>query len=383
MNFAFTEEQDLIRDSAREFLNGQFDSELRRNSMQEQNGYDPGIWQGMAEDMGWAALHIPEDYEGLQLGFVEQAILMEEMGNALLNSPYFATLCLAANALILAGTTQQKSRYLPAIARGELTATIAFTESNARWDADAVTAQYVSEQQGYVLNGTKRYVLDGHSADLVIVAARENGTAGQDGLSLFLLEHDHPGLKRVPLTTMDQTRKQAELVLKNVQVEKAQRLDNEGQCWPVLDKVLQLASISLAAEQLGGARRCLDMTVEYSKERMQFGRPIGSFQAVKHKCADMMLQVESAVSAVYYAACIADEGSDELKEAASIAKAYCSEIYMQCAAQALQLHGGIGFTWEYDLHLYFKRARAMENYLGSPDFHRQIVAQCIGLDIAS
>jgi alkylation response protein AidB-like acyl-CoA dehydrogenase len=230
-----------------------------------------------------------------------------------------------------------------------------------------------------VLSGAKRYVIDGHSADLLVVAARAEGSRGEEGVSLFLVPGDAPGLSRHALPTMDPTRRQAELRLEDVRVPVDARLGEEGAEWPALAKILDLATVALAAEQVGGAQRCLDMAVAYAVEREQFGRAIGSFQAIKHKCADMLLRVESARSAAYYAGCVAAEDRDELPMAASLAKAYCSEAFFHCAGQNIQIHGGVGFTWEYDPHLYFKRARATEQYLGEPSWHRERIAQGLAL----
>ena len=222
-------------------------------------------------------------------------------------------------------------------------------------------------------------MVDGHSADLVLVVARAPGTTGEDGLSVFAVDGDADGVSRKMLTTMDQTRRIAEIELSAVRVSAEACLGEPGAAWPGLRRTLDLAAIALAAEQVGGAQKCLDLSVAYAKEREQFGRPIGSFQAIKHKCADMMIAVESARSAVYYAACIADDRSDDLSSNASLAKAWCSEAYFKCAADSIQIHGGVGFTWEYEPHLHFKRARASENWLGNPSFHRERIAQHLEL----
>jgi len=222
-------------------------------------------------------------------------------------------------------------------------------------------------------------VLDGHTADRLIVAARSPGSTGADGVSLLLVPGDATGLTRARRPTLDQTRRLARIRLDGVRVPESALLGDEGAAAPALARTLDLAAIALAAEQVGGAQRCLDMSVAYAKERVQFGRPIGSFQAIKHKCADMMVQVESARSAVYFAACVAAEESAEVAESASLAKAYCSDAYFECAAQAIQIHGGVGFTWEYDVHLHFKRAKASETFLGDPTWHRERIARGIGL----
>jgi alkylation response protein AidB-like acyl-CoA dehydrogenase len=239
----------------------------------------------------------------------------------------------------------------------------------------------VARREGgdYLLSGRKRYVLDGHCAQLLIAAARAEGTAGEEGISLFTVPADAAGVERRALPTMDQTRRLAEIELRDVRVPASALMGSEGEAWPALSKTLDLAAVALSAEQVGGAQRCLDLSVDYAKERVQFGRPIGSFQAIKHKCADMMVRVEAARSASYYAGCVAAEDAEDLPQVASLAKAYCSDAYFHCAAESIQIHGGVGFTWEYDVHLYFKRAKSTETFLGDAAYHRERVAQRIGL----
>ena len=377
MNFTFSEEQEIIRDSARGFLSEHSGSEQLRAAMESELGYDPSVWQKITQEMGWAAISLPEDYGGLGLGHVELAILQEEMGRRLLCSPFFSTICLGANTILTAGTDSQKADYLPKIAEGALTAALANTEASGRLDASGIEATWARQGNGYVLKGVKRHILHGASADLLIVAAREAGSTGEKGIGLFLVPKDTAGLDAVRLPTMDQTRPLSEITLNDVVLPGDAALGDPGAAWAPLQKTLQRASIALAAEQVGGAMECLDQTVAYAKERVQFGRPIGSFQAVKHKCADMMVEAEAAKSAAYYAACVADEDSNELSEAASMAKSFCSEAFFHCAGDMIQLHGGIGFTWELDAHLYFKHARSTETFLGTPSYHREIVAQLI------
>jgi alkylation response protein AidB-like acyl-CoA dehydrogenase len=299
------------------------------------------------------------------------------MGRALLCAPFFSSVCLAANAILNAGTEEQKQELLPGIAAGETIATLAFTEPSGKWDASGVTMEATPDGSGgYSLSGTKMFVLDGHTANLIVVAARAAGTGGTEGISFFTVPGDAAGLSRSPLPTMDQTRKQAKLEFSDVS---ASLLGEEGAGWAALSKTLDQAAVCLAAEQVGGAQRCLDMSVEYAKVRIQFGRPIGSFQAIKHKCADMLLEVESSKSAAYYAGWAAAEDNDELPVVASLAKSYCSEAYFHAAAENIQIHGGIGFTWEHDAHLYFKRAKSSEILFGDPTYHRELLAQRIGI----
>jgi alkylation response protein AidB-like acyl-CoA dehydrogenase len=298
------------------------------------------------------------------------------MGRALLCAQYFSTVVLAADAILNAGTDDQKKALLPGIASGETIATLAFTEPNGRWDASGIEMEASGSGDSTTLSGTKMFVIDGHTANVIVVAARTAGSSGEDGISFFTVDGDAAGLTRTPLATMDQTRKQARLDFENVA---ASPLGEASAGWPALSKTLDQAAVGLANEMVGGAQKVLEMSVEYAKVRVQFGRPIGSFQAIKHKCADMLLEVESGKSAAYYAAWAAAEDNDELPVAASLAKAYCSDAYFHAAAENIQIHGGIGFTWEHDAHLYFKRAKSSEILLGDATYHRELLAQRIGI----
>jgi alkylation response protein AidB-like acyl-CoA dehydrogenase len=376
VNFAFSDEQEQLRDAVRRFLEAKSPSTEVRRLMETTEGYDPAVWNQMANELGLQSLHIPEEYGGQGFTFVELGIVLEEMGRVLLAAPYFSTVVLAADAIMNAGTPEQQADLLPGIASGETIAALAFTEPNGKWDASGITMEATPAGDGYTLDGTKMFVIDGHTANLIVVAARLAGTTGEDGISLFSVTADAAGLTRTPLATMDQTRKQAKLEFSGVV---AHPLGEPGAGWPALSKTLDQAAAGLANEMVGGAQRVLDMSVEYAKVRVQFGRPIGSFQAIKHKCADMLLEVESGKSAAYYAAWAAAEDSDELPVAASLAKAYCSDAYFHAAAENIQIHGGIGFTWEHDAHLYFKRAKSSEILLGDATYHRELLAQRIGI----
>jgi alkylation response protein AidB-like acyl-CoA dehydrogenase len=371
MNFAFSEEQEELRRAVRRFLEDKSPMSEVRRLMETTDGFDRAVWEQMANQLGLQALTVPEEYGGAGFGYVELVVVLEEMGAALLGAPYFSTVALAANALIHSGDELAKKDLLPGIASGETIATLAFTEESGRWDLDGITMSATPKGDGWELQGTKMFVLDGHSAELVLVAARSG-----NGVSLFAVDAGASGMTRTPLATMDQTRKQARLEFAGTP---ARLVGDDGGGAPVLTKTLDLAAVALAAEQVGGAQRCLDMSVEYAKTRIQFGRPIGSFQAIKHKCADMLLEVESAKSAAYYAGWAAAEDSDELPVVASLAKSYCSEAYFHAAAENIQIHGGIGFTWEHDAHLYFKRAKSSELLLGDPTYHRELLAQRIGI----
>jgi len=379
MEFSFSEDQVELRRAARRFLEVASSEERVRSAMETERGYDQATWKQLSEELAWTALTIPEEYGGLGMSYLDLHPLMEEMGRALLCSPFFSTICLGANALLLGGSEEQKERYLPGIAAGETTATLAFAERNNRMDAVGVEATHAKSGSGYILRGDKSYVLDGHTADLLIVAARSEGSAGAEGVSLFLVKGDTDGLKRSWLPTMDQTRRLASVELRDVAVTDDALLGQEGRGWETCERTLDLARIALAAEQVGAAEICLDMSVEYAKVRNQFGRPIGSFQSIKHKCADMLMMIESARSAAFYASALAAQGNEDLEEAASSAKAYCSDTFFHCAAETIQIHGGIGFTWEHAAHIYFKRAKATEILFGDPSFHRERVAQRMGL----
>jgi alkylation response protein AidB-like acyl-CoA dehydrogenase len=371
MNFAFSEEQEELRKSVRRFLEDKSPETEVRRLMETTDGYDPAVWSQMAEQLGLQSLIIPEQFGGSGFSYVELVVVLEEMGAALLCAPFFSTVALATNALLTSGDQSAQEYLLPGIASGETIATLAFTEDSGRWDTDGVTLEAQKSGEGWALRGHKSYVIDGHVAGLLLVVGR---TAA--GLSLFGVKGDAEGLTRTALPTMDQTRKQARLEFSDTP---AWLIGTEGGAAEGLTKTLDLAAVALAAEQVGGAQRCLDSAVDYAKTRIQFGRPIGSFQAIKHKCADMLLEVESAKSAAYYAGWAAAEDSDELPVVASLAKSYCSEAYFHAAAENIQIHGGIGFTWEHPAHLYFKRAKSSELMLGDPAYHRELLAQRIGI----
>lgn len=389
MEFAFTEEQKMIRDTAESFLQEVSTSGAVRDAMASAVGYDASQWQTVCKDLYWQAIHSPESVGGMALGYVELVAMQEQMGRYLFCSPFFASVCLGVNALLVAASTEQQQQILPKILAGK-TATLAFSGAAAGrnagcWDVGTVTAQWQQQGDQYILSGQYEYVIDGASADYLIVAARQAGTVGSDGIRVFLLTADASGLERIPLPTMDQTRRQARIILDKVSVDSTAMLGQPASAANNLSIILDLATIALAAEQMGGAQQLLDMSVAYSKERVQFGRSIAGFQAIKHKAADMMLRVEVARSGVYYAACVAEEAlaaiaggqqcdRAQLAEAASVAKSYCSDAFFQNAGEALQIHGGVGFTWEYDVHLYFKRAKSSEHYLGNGSWHRERLA---------
>ena len=371
MTFVFSAEQEELRAVVRRFLASKSPETEVRRLMETPDGYDAAVWRMMATQLGLQGLTIPEEYGGAGYGFVELIVVLEEMGRALLPAPYFSTVVLAASALLLSDDEAARKEYLPGIAIGETIATLAFVEPNARWDLDGIEMSATKTPQGYRLEGIKSFVLDGHTASLILTAARTDG-----GLSLFAVDEAAPGLVRTPLTAMDGTRKLAKLEFSGVP---ARLIGPAGGAEAVLRKTLDLAAVAMSVEAVGGARKCLDMAVEYAKVRVQFGRPIGSFQAIKHKCADMLLEVEGARAAAYHAAWAAAEDSAEVPVVASLAKACCSEAFFQCAADNIQIHGGIGFTWEHPAHLYYRRAKSAEQLFGRPTYHRELLAQRLGI----
>jgi alkylation response protein AidB-like acyl-CoA dehydrogenase len=379
MNFAFSEEQEMLRDTARRFLEAKASSEVVRRLMETEEGFDEALWGEIAAQ-GWQAMTIPEEYGGAGFTFLEQAILMEEMGRALLPAPYLSTVVLGADLILRAGSEEQRAALLGPIAMGELRVAVAHLEPSGSWAPDGVTMMARRDGDDIVLDGTKSFVLDGHTADTLIVVVRtDEGSSGADGIGLVLVDGDTDGLSRRRLETMDMTRKQAEVIFDGVRVSAAAMLGEPGTGWAALGETLERAAVALAFEQVGGAQKCLDMAVEYAKVRVQFGRAIGSFQAIKHKCADMLVEVEAAKSAAYYAGWAVATDDDERHIVAPLAKSYCSEAFFHCAAENIQIHGGIGFTWEHDAHLYFKRAKTDELLFGTPAQHRAVLAERLGI----
>ena len=371
MNFTLSDEQRELRTTVREFLADKSpESEVRR-LMATPLGYDPVVWEQMSGQLGLTGLAIPEEYGGSGFGYVELGLVFEELGRSLACAPYFSTIALAAEVLLRSRDEEVKKELLPGIAAGSTRATLALLEQASGWDESSVTLPATPSAGGWSLTGQKRYVLDGHTADVILVAARTDS-----GVGVFVVDGSAEGLSRDHVETLDQTRKQAHLTFAATP---ARLVGDPAGGWRLLTQVLQTAAILLAAEQVGGASGALEMAVGYAKVRHQFGRPIGSFQAIKHKCADMLTETEAARSAAYYGMWALDADDDDVPVAASVAKSFCSETFMQVAADNIQIHGGIGFTWEHPAHLYFKRAKTNELLLGSPSHHREFLAQQVGL----
>ncbi len=378
MNFGFNDEQELLRSTARKFFENECGSDTVRRLMETPEGISPELWKKIAEQ-GWLGLVYPEAYDGMGLGLVDLVVLMEEMGRAVVPGPFFSAVVLGGLAILEAGSEAQKKEWLPRIAAGDKRVALAWMEPSAQLGPAGVTLAATEKGDRYRLSGTKLFVSDAHTADALVVAARTKAGAGADGVSHFLLPRGTAGLQVSLLPTMDQTRKLCEVTCADVTVGADALLGAANAGWAPLARVLDRATVALCAEMCGGAQKVLDMTVEYAKIRQAFGRPIGSYQGVKHRAADMLVDVENSKSITYYAAWALDEGAPEAALAVSMAKAYVSDAYRRVAAAGIQLHGGIGFTWEHDLHLYFKRAKGSEFTFGDATHHRERVAQLVNL----
>ena len=366
----------MLRRSARDFLAKECGSKVVRKLMDAPDTYDPGLWKKMA-GLGWTALGIPEPYGGAG-SFLDLIVVLEECGRALLPGPFFATMGLAVPALIEAGTEVQKKEALGAIAEGKARATLAFTEPSGRWDAGGVTLAAKPVSGGWRLDGVKLFVPDAEGADYTVVAARTRGE-GEEGISLFLVKGRPKGMTVTQLKTLDMTRRWNEVRFDGVELDADALMGVANKGWVPLKRALEWATAGLCAEMIGGAQKVLEASTEYAKTRHQFGKPIGIYQAVSHKLADMLVLSESGRSATYYAGWAVEADAPDRALASSMAKAYVSDAYRKVAGDGIQVHGGIGFTWEHDMHLYFKRAKASEVTLGDATYHRELVAQALDL----
>ncbi|MEK6281277.1 MAG: acyl-CoA dehydrogenase family protein [Acidobacteriota bacterium] len=371
MDFDLSKPQKLLKDSARGFLGRECKPERVRELMETDTAHDDKLWQSIA-DQGWTGLVVPEEHGGLGLGLVELAAVSEEMGRACLPGAFLSTLT-AASLIERAGSVAQRAKYLEPIATGELKATVAFLEESASWDVDSIKFKAIQGGGKFQLSGTKLFVSDAEVSDLLICVAR----SGKDGLALLPVERGAEGLSVTPTSSMDGTRKLCAVGFDNVTVAEADVFGADGDARGALKGALEVGIVALCAEMVGGMQWVLDTTVEYAKTRRQFGRVIGSFQAVQHQCADMLLLTESARSATYYAAWALTEGDPSASAAVSIAKAYCSDAYREVGNRGVQVHGGIGFTWEHDLQLYYKRSKSSETLFGDATFHRERIARLI------
>jgi alkylation response protein AidB-like acyl-CoA dehydrogenase len=369
VNFSFSDDQILLKNSVRAALDEQCKPEHVRAMFDDPKGYSAELWGEMAK-LGWLGLPFPEEQGGAGLGLVELALVMDEMGRAAYTGPFFATVVLGGLGIMLGGEPAQKDKWLSAIAAGNARATAALLEEHLDWDPASIAATAAKSGSGWTLSGLKRFVPWAHAADVVLVPARS-----PEGLSLFLLDPKASGVTLKPMVGIDLGSRWSEMRLDKVAVGADSVLGQPGTAGPVIEALLRRAAVMSSAEMLGCARRCLDMSVEYAKVREQFGQPIGSFQAIRHRCAEMLLEVDNAHAAVYYAAWALTAGAEDAAIASSICKAYVSEAARKVCGDAIQVHGGIGFTWEYDLHLYMKRAKALEPLYGDAEYHRELIAR--------
>ncbi len=372
MYFDFSKEQYMARDSARDFLAQQMPTSRLRQLIETETGFDRDVWKGLA-DLGWTAVLVPEEESGLGLGFLDLALLLEESGRALLPGPLVETAVMVPVAL-RAGNRAQRERWLPGIASGDVLATVALTGAEGVPLPAGIAVRAEPSGGDWVLDGQVLLVPFGEIAHVVLVAARTGSEMGPDGVSLFLVEPGDRGVSWQPLVGLDPTVRLSAITFQAARLTADRLIGEPGQGWGPLGRALEAGATAIALQAVGGAGQALEMAVQYAKVRHQFGKPIGSFQAVKHKCADMMVQYETTRSGAYYAAWTVDAGAPDAAVAAAMAKATCTEMFRYVSGEAIQVHGGIGFTWEHDLHFYFKRAKYLEFALGTPSQHREVVA---------
>ncbi|MGH7949930.1 MAG: acyl-CoA dehydrogenase family protein [Candidatus Binataceae bacterium] len=376
MDFGFSEEQDMLRQSARGMLEKECPSSVVRKLMDDARGYDPELWKKMG-GLGWHGLVLPEEFGGAGLGYVDLVVVLEEMGRVLLPSPFIWTV-LFGEAIRRGASPIRQREILPKVAKGDLIGTLAHMEASGAYGADGIMMPARRDGQGFVIEGQKLFVPDAHIADWMIVATRM-GETGTHGITLFAIEAKRAGVTVVPLKTMDQTRKLFEVRFDEVHATADDVLGEPDHGWRILGPLIDRGKLMMAAEMCGGAQKAMEMAVDFAKIREQFGRPIGSYQAISHKCANMLMDVEGAKSATYAAAWAVSSGADDATLGVAIAKTAASDAYRRTTADAVQVHGGIGFTWEHDMHLYFKRSKSSEVTFGDAAYNRELVAQMIGL----
>jgi alkylation response protein AidB-like acyl-CoA dehydrogenase len=375
MDIGFSEEQELLRETARKFLEAECDTRFVRAQMATADAVTPEFWRQLAEQ-GWLGIVYREEDGGSGLGLVDLAVLMEEMGRRVMPGPFFSTALLGGAVIAEVGSPAQRREWLPRIAAGAVKAALAWTEPQLRWDAAGVNMPARETGGGFTLAGNKLFVGDAHLADVLVVAARtRDGSTFADGVSLFLVPRDAPGVTVSLMPTIDETRKSCEVRFDRVPVPASALLGELHGGWAPLARVVERATLALCAEMCGCAQQVLDMTVDYAKLRVAFGRPIGSYQGVKHQAADMLVALENAKSLTYYAAWAVDQDEAEAPIAVAMAKAAASDMARRVAGTGIQLHGGIGMTWEHDLQLYFKRAKASEVAFGDAAWHRERIAR--------
>ena len=375
MDLGLSEEQEMLREFARDFLEKECPESLVREMEEDERGYSPDLWRKMAEQ-GWSGLIVPEAYGGVGMTYLDLVILVEEFGRALVPGPFIPN-CVATIALLDAASEAQKQAYLPAIAAGSQMWTLAFTEPSGRFDAAGVRLAARRDGDSYVLNGTKLFIRDSHVVDKLVVVARTAGS-GDDGVSLFAVDARAPGVRHTPVRTIASD-KQNEVKLEDVRVPASDLLGEEGKAWPVFQRIASKATVIECAYLVGLSQMAFDITLNYTKERVQFGRPIATFQALQHRAADAATDVDSSRYVTYKAAWAIAEEELDVDEQVHIAKAWVSEASRRVVAAAQQMHGGIGFTKDYKIQLYFRRQKAAELAWGDADHHRELIAQGLGI----
>lgn len=373
MHFDLNDEQRALRTSAQRFLRERAPSERVRAWLATEDVLDPTIWQQITEELGWVGIAIPEAAGGFGFSWLELSLILEECGRRLLPAPLWTTTALGAGSILELGTPKQQAALLPDVAAGTVIATLALTEAGGKWDTATIATRFERQGDDFILSGAKTYVPWAHAADLLMVVARDD----EGALGVFAIPRDTPGLRVERLATMDMTRPQGTVTLDGVRVSASARLSGADDTEAALQRCLDRAAILLSSELLGIAEAAMDYSVEYAKERVQFGKPIGSFQAIKHKCANMLMMVEACRSATWYAGWLASQADDDLEETAHVTKSYASDIAYRICADSIQILGGIGITWEHDAHLYFKRARASAQLLGNTAQRRETLYQNI------
>jgi alkylation response protein AidB-like acyl-CoA dehydrogenase len=376
MDLGLSEEQELLKNAARDFLEKECPESHVREMEEDEKGYSPDLWKKMAE-LGWHGLIIPDENGGQGFGFLDLVILVEEFGRALVPGPFIPTQVGGAIALLEAGSDGQKQQYLPKIASGEQIWTLAFTEPSARFDAEGIELAAKQDGDSYVLNGTKLFIRDAHVSDYMTVVARTDGK-GEDGITLFIVDSKSAGISFEVLKTIASD-KQCEIKFENVKVPAANVLGEAGKGWAAFEKVARKGTVLECAYLTGLAQKDFEISVQYAKDRIQFGRPIGSFQAIQHKAADMVTDVDGARFIMYKAAWSVAEDTEDADMDVHMAKAWCSEATRRVVAHGLQIHGGVGFTKEYVIQLYFRRQKAGELAWGDADHHRELVADKLGI----
>jgi alkylation response protein AidB-like acyl-CoA dehydrogenase len=369
VDLGLSEEQELLKNAARDFLEKECPESLVREMEEDEKGYSPELWKKMAEQ-GWQGLLIPEEYGGAGFRYLDLIILIEEFGRALVPGPFISTAVGGTIPLLEAGTAEQKKQYLPQIASGNAIWTLAFTEPSARFDAEGVALEVKDDGSDVVLNGTKLFIRDANVADFMTVVGRRPGTKGEQGIELVIVDAKAKGIAQTPLKTIASD-KQSEVKFENVRVPKSNIIPGG---WETFKKIQRKATILECAYLVGLAQMDFEISVQYAKDRIQFGRPIGSFQAIQHKAADMVTDVDGSRFIMYRAAWSVDQDEPDAEEYVHMAKAWISEATRRVVAHGQQIHGGIGFTKDYKIQLYFRRQKSSELAWGDSDYHRELVA---------